>query len=79
MKNLRFIIGIVFGLVLGGAFGLFVANPLLTFLFIFLGLIRGASTPPWVGTLNAFVIFLSINMGIYAGIKWAKKSKNNKD
>jgi ABC-type multidrug transport system permease subunit len=78
MKMLRLIIGIVLGVILGGAFGLFVANPGLTMFLMFLGIIQGESGPPWIGTLIAFVIFLSINMGVYLGIKWARRSRNNK-
>jgi hypothetical protein len=78
MKKLRLIIGIVSGLILGGAFGLFVVNPVLTILLMFLGIVKSDSGPPWVGTLIAFAIFLSINMGIYLGIKWARRPRNNK-
>jgi hypothetical protein len=78
MKKLRLIIGIVSGLILGGAFGLIVINPVLTILLMFLGIISKDSGPPWVGTLIAFAIFLSINMGIYLGIKWARRPRNNK-
>jgi len=78
MKKLRLIIGIVAGLILGGAFGLFAVNPFLTILLMFLGIVKNDSAPPWVGTLIAFTIFLSMNMGIYLGIKWARRPRNNK-
>jgi uncharacterized RDD family membrane protein YckC len=77
-KRARLIIGIILGLILGGAFGLFIANPALTILLLFLGIIKGDSGPPWVGTLITFTIFLSINMGIYIGIKWSRKSQDHK-
>lgn len=74
MNKLRLLVGIVAGLLLGGAFGLFVANPLLTMLLMFLGIVRGDSGPQWAGTLITFTIFLSMNMGIYLGIKWARRT-----
>jgi hypothetical protein len=77
-KRSRLIIGIILGLILGGVFGLFIANPVLTILLMLLGIIKGDSGPPWVGTLITFTIFLSINMGIYIGIKWSRKSKDHK-
>lgn len=77
MKTLRLLVGIVAGLLLGGAFGLFVANPVVTMLLMFLGIVKGDSGPQWTGTLITFVIFLSINMGIYLGIKWARRPRTN--
>lgn len=77
MKKFRLIIGITAGLILGGVFGLFVVNSVLTILLMFLGIMKSDASPPWVGTLFAFSIFLSMNMGIYLGIKWAKRPRGN--
>jgi len=78
MKKLRLITGIAAGLILGVVFGMFVINSALTILLMFLGIITKDASPPWLGTLYAFSIFLSMNMGIYLGIQWARRTGNNK-
>jgi len=73
-KTLPFIIGLLIGAVVGGVLGIFIISPVLILLLSFLGVIRGDTLPQWVGTLVSFTVILSINIGIYIGVKWRLKA-----
>ncbi len=77
-KTLPFIIGLLIGAVIGGVLGMFVISPVLILLLSVIGVIQGDTLPPWAGTLVSFVVILSVNMGIYIGVKWRLKAADKK-
>ena len=77
-KTLPFIIGLIIGALIGGVLGLFVISPVLVLLLSVVGVIQGDTLPPWAGTLVSFTVILSINIGIYIGVKWRLKAVLNR-
>jgi hypothetical protein len=73
-KTLPFITGFLVGAVIGGVLGIFIISPILILLLSFLGIIQGDTLPQWTGTLVSFTVILSINIGIYIGVKWRLKA-----
>ena len=77
-KTLPFIIGLIIGAVIGGVLGIFIISPVLVLLLSVLGIIQGDTLPQWAGTLVSFTVILSINIGIYIGVKWRLKAALNR-
>ncbi len=73
-KTLPFIIGLLIGAGIGGVLGIFIISPVLILLLSFLGVIQGDTLPQWVGSLVSFTVILSVNIGIYIGVKWRLKA-----
>ncbi len=78
-KTLPFIIGLLMGAGIGGVLGIFIISPVLILLLSFIGVIQGDTLPQWVGTLVSFIVILSINIGIYIGVKWRLRSALNRE
>jgi len=77
-KTIPFITGLLIGAVIGGVLGIFIISPILILLLSFLGVIQGDTLPQWTGTLVSFTVILSINIGIYIGVKWRLKAVEKK-
>ncbi len=78
-KTLPFITGLIIGAVIGGILGIFVFSPVLLLLLSVLGIIQGDTLPRWAGTLVSFTVILSINIGIYIGVKWRLRTALNSE
>jgi uncharacterized membrane protein YccC len=76
-KTLPFITGLIIGAVIGGVLGIFIISPILLLLLSFAGFIQGDALPKWAGTLVSVTVILSVNFGIYIGVKWRLKAAGN--